>query len=525
MMIKNIGGNDGGHGYSALIVLIFIKNDTTNIKIYKSDYHWLRQDGKKKEILILVCLTKRASFFERLKAETMETKQFYDESLAHASYAVVSNGEMALVDPGRDPKPYLDFARQHNVKVVAVFETHPHADFISSHLEFYEKYGANIYINSEAGVSYPHKPMNDGDEVRIGQVTVRALFTPGHSPDHNTYLLFDEQGNPYAVYTGDALFVGDVGRPDLREGAGNVRMKRKELAHLMFRTIRDVFETLEDDVWVYPAHGAGSLCGKSMRAETYSTLGREKKQNWAFQVKAEEDFVEDLLKNQPFIPKYFPHDVEVNRTGAAPFEESVGAVPHLDKYRPLEAGIPVVDVRSPLLYKRGHLKGAINIPEGDQFETWLGTVIGPGETFYLLVEDNVQLDRIVRRIAKIGYENNIKGAVEYQEYFQERSQILDLEHFNLHPEEYSIIDMRNPLEVQDGKYFKRALHIPLFELRERVREVKTDRPIVVHCAGGYRSAIGSSLCERAMLDTKVYDLGEAIKNFQFLPHKTTQYEA
>ena len=291
----------------------------------------------------------------------METKQFYDKPLAHASYAVVSDGEMALVDPGRDPKPYLDFARQHNAKIVAVFETHPHADFISSHLEFYEKYGANIYINSEAGVSYPHKPMNDGDEVRVGQVTMRALFTPGHSPDHNAYILLDEQGNPYAVYTGDALFVGDVGRPDLREGAGNVRMKRKELAHLMFRTIRDVFETLEDDVWVYPAHGAGSLCGKSMRAETYSTLGREKKQNWAFQVKAEEDF-------------------------------------------------------------------------------------------------------------------------------------------------------------------KRALHIPLFELRERVREVKTDRPLVVHCAGGYRSAIGSSLLQRPLLDTKVYDLGEALKNFQFLPHKPTLYE-
>ncbi|MGD1891754.1 MAG: MBL fold metallo-hydrolase [Cyclobacteriaceae bacterium] len=191
----------------------------------------------------------------------MKVKQFYDEALAHGSYAIVSNKEVALVDPGRDPQPYLDFAQENDAKIVAVFETHPHADFVSSHLEFYQKHGAKIYINSKVGVSYRHEEMNDGAEVKIGNITLRALFTPGHSPDHNTYMLLDEAGNPHSVYTGDSLFVGDVGRPDLREGAGHLRAEREELARQMYYTINDVFKNIEDGVVVYPAHGAGSLCG------------------------------------------------------------------------------------------------------------------------------------------------------------------------------------------------------------------------------------------------------------------------
>lgn len=293
----------------------------------------------------------------------MEVKQFFDPALAHYSYAIASEGEVALVDPGRDPQPYLDFAGEHNAKVVAVFETHPHADFISSHLEFYEKQGAAIYINSKVGVSYPHKTMNDGDEVKFGKVIMKALYTPGHAPDHNSYLLLDETGKSHSVYTGDSLFVGDVGRPDLREGAGHVHMKREELARMMYQTVHHVFKKLADDVRVYPAHGAGSLCGKHMRQDAFSTMGEEKKSNWAFQEDHEDSFVNTLLKDQPFIPKYFPHAVEINRGGAAPFEESVQSVQRLEKDQPLEAGIPVIDVRAEVLYKRGHMKGAINIQD------------------------------------------------------------------------------------------------------------------------------------------------------------------
>ncbi|MGB3781061.1 MAG: MBL fold metallo-hydrolase [Tunicatimonas sp.] len=444
----------------------------------------------------------------------MEVKQFYDEALAHGSYAIVSDGHVALVDPGRDPQPYLDFAKEHQGKIVAVFETHPHADFTSSHLEFYEKYGAKIYINSQVGVSYPHETMDDGDEVRIGKVTMRALFTPGHSPDHNTYLLLDESGNPHSVYTGDSLFVGDVGRPDLREGAGNLRSKREDLARQMYHTINDVFKKIEDNVIVYPAHGAGSLCGKNMGPETSSTIGKEKEQNWAFKVEDEEQFVKNLLENPPFIPQYFPYDVELNREGLAPLEDSLRGIPLVKADEPLEAGFPIVDVRSGVLFKRGHMKGAANIQEGAKFETWLGALIAPNKPFYLVTEDEAQRDRVVRRAAKIGYETHIKGTIMAPEHFQERSQLLDLEHFEVHPEDYTIVDVRNASEAKGNLLFDHAINIPLPEMADRVSEVATDKPVVVHCAGGYRSAAGSSILERALPATKVYDLSEDVKKFQ-----------
>ena len=444
----------------------------------------------------------------------MEVKQFYDEALAHGSYAIASDGKIALIDPGRDPQPYLDFAHEYDGDIVAVFETHPHADFTSSHLEFYEKFGATIYINSEVGVSYPHETMNDGDEVKIGKVTMRALFTPGHSPDHNSYLLLDEQGQPHSVYTGDSLFVGDVGRPDLREGAGNLRAKREELAQQMYHTINDVFKKIEDDVVVYPAHGAGSLCGKNMGPETSSTIGKEKEQNWAFQIADEDQFVKNLLENPPFIPQYFPYDVELNREGLAPLEYSLRGIPSVKTNEPLEAGYPVVDVRSETLFKKGHMKGAINIQEGAKFETWLGSLIAPNKLFYLVVEDEAQRDRIVRRAAKIGYETHIKGVLVNPEHFQERSKLLDLEYFEGHPEDYTIVDVRNALEAKDDLLFEHAINIPLPELAGRASEVPTDKPVVVHCAGGYRSAAGSSILEGALLETEVFDLSEDVKKFQ-----------
>ena len=444
----------------------------------------------------------------------MEVKQFYDEALAHGSYAIASHGKIALVDPGRDPQPYIDFAHEYDGDIVAVFETHPHADFTSSHLEFYEKYGAIIYINAKVGVSYPHETMNDGDEVKIGNVTMRALFTPGHSPDHNSYLLLDEQGNPHSVYTGDSLFVGDVGRPDLREGAGNLRSKREDLARQMYHTINNVFKKIEDNVVVYPAHGAGSLCGKNMGPETSSTIGKEKEQNWAFKVDDEDQFVKNLLENPPFIPQYFPYDVELNREGLAPLENSLRGIPSVKANEPLEAGYPVVDVRSETLFKKGHMKGAINIQEGAKFETWLGSLIAPEKPFYFVTEDEAQRDRVVRRAAKIGYETHIKGTLVAPGHFQERSQLLDLEHFEGHPEDYTIVDVRNASEAEGNRLFEQAINIPLPELSDRVSEVPTDKPVVVHCAGGYRSAAGSSLLEGTLLETKIYDLSEDVKKFQ-----------
>jgi len=445
----------------------------------------------------------------------MKVEQFYDKALGHASYAILSQQAVALVDPARDPKPYMDFAESHGAKILAVFETHPHADFASCHLELHEKLGVKIYINPKVGVSYPFEPMDDGDRVKIGGVTIKALFTPGHSPDHNSYLLVDENEKPHSVYTGDSLFVGDVGRPDLREGAGHIQMERENLAKMMYRTLKQVFEPLENDILVYPTHGAGSLCGKQMNEDTYSTIGQEKKQNWAFQVDDEELFVKSLLEDQPFIPKYFPYEVEVNRAGSAPYKESVEAVPRLEKNAVLKPDTLVVDTRPHEEFKKsGHTEGALNIQEGEKFETWLGSIVGPDERFYLLAKNEQELESVISKAAKIGYEMNIAGAlVIAPDQIETSGELLDLEDFKNKPDKYFVLDIRNATEFQLGKFFNHAVNIPLHELREKAHQITTEKPILVHCAGGYRSAAGYSILSAVLPENKVYDLSEAVEEF------------
>lgn len=447
----------------------------------------------------------------------MNIEQIYDKGLAHGAYAIESDGQVALVDPGRDPQPFIDFAKKHNAQIVAVFETHPHADFASSHLEFHEKFGAKIYVNPKVGVAYEHVPIENGDEVKIGNLTIRAVFTPGHSPDHNTYLLLDENGNKHAVFTGDSLFVGDVGRPDLREGAGNINMKKEELAAQMYDTVHNIFAPMPNDVLVYPAHGGGSACGKSMSMdETYSTIGKEKDRNWAMQVKDKAEFVKTLLEGQVNIPKYFPYSVEMNRKGFEPFEESVKKVPRLSTPSSMDKEVLIIDSRKSESYKKGHLKGAINIPDGEKFEQWLGSIVAPEENFYLLSESPEKLEAVIRKTAKIGYERFIKGALTVDQTFDlsEKSEYADVEALKEQLPKFTILDIRDEEEVKVNKIFKDSIHIPLGQLRERAHEVPSDKPVVVHCAGGYRSAIGSSILESEYNQAvKVLDLGEGIKQF------------
>lgn len=447
----------------------------------------------------------------------MIIEQIYDKSLAHASYAVASQGKVILVDPGRDPEPYLDFAKKHEAEVVAVFETHPHADFASSHLEFQQKYGAKIYINPKVGVSYAYEPLDHNDEVIIGDMTIRALFTPGHSPDHNSYLLIDADGKPEAVFTGDSLFVGDVGRPDLREGAGNIQLKRNELAAMMYDTIHDVFAGLPDDVLVYPAHGAGSLCGKNLSDELYSTIGQQKTENWAFQIKDKDIFVESFLDGQPFIPKYFPHSVELNRRGLDPMENSIDQVPRLKEESEIVEGVTIIDARPEEEFKKGHVKGALNVQatEEGKYETWLGTILDPEEPFYLIAADQKNLDEAIRRTAKIGYEKYIKGALVHPSTADFQAKKAPLKDFDADAESYTILDVRNTSEVETEKIFDSSLNIPLPELKERLDEIPLEKPIVVHCAGGYRSTIGASLLEKKFGDrVDIYDLSTEVESYK-----------
>ena len=444
----------------------------------------------------------------------MEIKQFYDETLAHASYAIISEGEIALVDPARDPQPYYEFAREKKGYIVAVIETHPHADFVSSHLQIHKETGAKIYVSRLLGADYDHITFDTGDVLKLGNITLRALNTPGHSPDSISIVATDDKGKDYAVFTGDTLFIGDVGRPDLREKAGNITAKREKLARDMYRSTRDILMLLDEDVIVYPAHGSGSLCGKALSKETFSTLGQQLDENYALQDMSEDEFVGVLLEDQPYIPKYFGFDVGVNKTGAEDFEKNIQHIPRLDPETKLEKDALIIDTRSRKLFNKGHVPGAINIIEDGKFETWLGSIVGPEEKYYLIAENENCRESVVRRAAKIGYEKNLLGVLLNPSYGTKVHPEILVDELKKYPDNYTIVDVRVESEVRATKYFSNSIHIPLHELRERIHEIPTDKSIVVHCEGGYRSATGSSILESAFPEVIAYDLSEAIKSFK-----------
>lgn len=446
----------------------------------------------------------------------MEVKQFYDEGLAQASYGIFSDGQIALVDPARDPQAYEDWAQEKRGKIVSIFETHPHADFASGHLELSRKHSAPIYVNPKMGVFYDHQALEDGDEVELGKVKIRALFTPGHSPDHHSYLLLDESGNESAVFTGDSLFVGDVGRPDLREDAGNFNLPKEELAEKMYDTVHGIFGQLDDSVAVYPAHGAGSACGKNMvEGENSSSIGKERKRNWALKEKDKEAFVEEMLSDQPSIPKYFPFEVELNRKGLPGFEESVAKVERTQGIENLRPEKLIIDARPAEQFRQGHLEGAINIPDDNKFENWLGTLIAPEEKFYLIAAGKDDLEIVIRKAAKIGYEQFIEAGVVAAEVEGATLETAPTEELKKHPGEFHIVDVRNENEVEEEEIFQKAKHIPLTDLREKLKEIPDNKPIAVHCAGGYRSAIASSIiaAEKGG-NVRVMDISDAIEELK-----------
>lgn len=451
----------------------------------------------------------------------MKIEQWENKGLSHFSYAVLSecSKQIALIDPARNPQPYLDFAAQHDATIVAVIETHPHADFVSSHLEIANTTGATIYTHSSVNAAYAHTPFDEGHSLQLGNITLTSIHTPGHSPDSISLLLQHHQ-QPKAVFTGDTLFIGDCGRPDLREGAGNIKAKREELARQMYASLRQKLMPLPDDVLVYPAHGAGSLCGKALSSAHSSTMGAEKRTNWSLQEMSEAEFVKELLTDQPFIPAYFPFDVELNRTGADPFEESVAAVtigaPVKDEAgaQRLDKALLVVDVRNEKVFKEGHLPHSVNIMEGEKFETWLGSIIQPEEPFYLAGESEEQLQKLLRRAAAIGYEKQVREAFVVT-YATEKSEKADKQKVAENSNDFTIVDVRNPSEVKQKTIFNNAINIPLGDLRKRVNEIPANKPILVHCAGGYRSAAASSLIATQLQpQVSVLDLGEAVKSFE-----------
>lgn len=437
-------------------------------------------------------------------------EQFEDKGLAHFSYVVMAGRKAIVIDPKRDPQVYYDYAKKHDAEIVGIIETHPHADFTSAHLEMHKKLNVPIYSSSLTEPGYPATAFDDGEFIKLtDKVGLRSLYSPGHAPDHISVVLF-ENVKDIALFSGDSLLIGDVGRPDLRDFSNNIESQRQKLAEMMYDTIHTKFAKLGDDVILYPAHGAGSLCGKSIRKAASSTIGYEKQHNYAFQKRTKSEFVSLLLSDQPFIPKYFPYSVGLNIKGAPDLAASLAGIPRLPKNYQPEAESLVIDSRPEEAFKASYIPNAINIQDGGSFATWLGSMVAPDAGFYLVGADGESLETAIYKAASIGYEAKIKGTFVYDATTGKQFAAFDKHSFKPEENEYTHIDTRTAKEVQQEPIFKNSINIPLQELDRRISEIPTDKPILVSCASGYRSAIASSMVKKYLPDAQVYDLGAAV---------------
>jgi len=433
----------------------------------------------------------------------MYFEQFYLGCLAHASYTLASQGEAVVVDPQRDVDMYVKTAEQQGVKIRHIFETHLHADFVSGHQELAARTGAKIYIGARAGARFPHVHVQDGFELRVGRTILKVLDTPGHTPESICLIVIDEEKStqPWAVLTGDTLFVGDVGRPDLSK-----THTPAQLAGMLYESLHHKLLALADDVLVYPAHGAGSLCGRNMRAERSSTIGTERLTNYALQIKSKEDFIRQLTANLPTRPEYFLQDAEINREGAPALSDLIElppiSAPELKSM--LDAGMVALDVRPIDQFAREHVPGSINIALSGQFASWAGTVLGLSARPVLIADSPEQLSEAPLRLSRVGIEDAsgyLKGGVAawkqagfvLAEVPQITAQVLR-ERLQAHASQ--VLDVRREPEWH-AAHIENATWWPLDNFKISPPEIDRDQPVAVHCKSGYRSMIACSLLQRA----------------------------
>lgn len=433
----------------------------------------------------------------------MYFEQFYLGCLAHASYMIGSEGEAIVVDPQRDVDIYLKAAVDHGLKIRHVFETHLHADFVSGHKELATRTGAQIYIGAQAHASFPHVDVRDGFELRVGKMRLNVLETPGHTPESICLVLTDQEKSPrpFAVLTGDTLFLGDVGRPDLSRNH-----TPQQLAGMLYDNLHNKLMALSDDVLVYPAHGAGSLCGKNMRAERSSTIGTERLTNYALQIKSRDAFVKELTTNLPTRPGYFSQDAEINRQGAPALADlpSLPAVSPAKLQSLIASGAIALDVRSGDLFAAAHVPGSVNIALSGQFASWAGTLLGLGPKLVLIADSAEQAAEARMRLARVGIEGAcgyLDGGVPAWKQANLPTEALlqinvqDLRE-KLAKENIRVLDVRREGEWQAG-HIAEADWAPLDYFSTALPDLDRNAPLAVHCKGGYRSMIACSLLQRA----------------------------
>ncbi|SPE43507.1 Beta-lactamase domain protein [Candidatus Sulfopaludibacter sp. SbA3] len=430
----------------------------------------------------------------------MQFEQFYLGCLSHASYLIGSGGVAAVVDPQRDVGIYIAYAAEHGLRIEYVIETHLHADFISGHQELAALAGATIYVGAEAGARFPHVAVHDGDEVRFGDCVLRFLETPGHTTESISILVTDtaRSAQPFAVLTGDTLFIGDVGRPDLSPDH-----TPQQLAGMLYDSLHDKLLTLPDSVLVYPAHGAGSLCGRQMSAERSSTIGQQRLENYALRPKSKDDFVHLLTAELPERPGYFALDAEMNRSGPTPLADlpiPQGLSPQtvLDMQR---NGAVVLDTRPAGQFGGAHVPGAIHIALAGQFASWAGRIIGLEHRIILVAEDRDAMLEARTRLARVGMEN-VAGYLEegMAAWFREGLPVdqvpqVTVQDVHREMEHLQVVDVRQPGEWEQG-HIAQAVLKPLPKLLSMLGDLERGRPVAVHCKSGYRSFIGASLLKR-----------------------------
>jgi glyoxylase-like metal-dependent hydrolase (beta-lactamase superfamily II)/rhodanese-related sulfurtransferase len=435
----------------------------------------------------------------------MYFKQFYLGCLAHASYLIGSAGEAAVVDPQRDVDEYLAEAAAQGLQIKYVIETHLHADFVSGHQEIAARTGAQIVFGAQAGVEFEHRAVREGEEIRMGQVVLRFLETPGHTPEGICILVTDTAApdEPPKLLTGDTLFIGDVGRPDLAGGKGYTS---QVMAEMMYDSLHGKLLKLPDEVEVYPAHGAGSMCGRNMSKETSSTIGEQRKFNYALKPMSKDEFVQMMTADLPEAPSYFPKDAEINRSGARGLSElqpPQALTPQ--EVSELRDGHILLDVRAATDFGAAHVPGSMNIGLGGQFAMWAGSLIPLNSAIIIIADTNAQVDESVVRLARVGIEN-VKGYLDggvqsWQDAGLPIDAIAQVSVSQLKEQmansDLQIVDVRRPGEYVSG-HVPSALNAPLASLDKSLNPLplKKDKLTAVICAGGYRSSAAASLLQK-----------------------------
>jgi glyoxylase-like metal-dependent hydrolase (beta-lactamase superfamily II)/rhodanese-related sulfurtransferase len=433
----------------------------------------------------------------------MYFEQFYLGCLAHASYMLGSEGEAVVVDPQRDVEIYLKAANDRGLKITHIFETHLHADFVSGHIELAARTGATIRISAKAEATFPHAAMHDGTEVKIGKLQITALETPGHTPEGLCLVITDEEKSkkPWAVLTGDTLFIGDVGRPDLSKAH-----TPQQLAGMLYDSLHNKLLKLGDDVLVYPAHGAGSLCGRNMRAERSSTIGTERLTNYALQIKSRDEFIRQLTENLPSRPEYFLQDAQMNRAGAPALNDlpELPPVSAQELKTLLEQEVFALDVRPNADFAAAHVPDSINIALSGQFASWAGAILGLDARPVLIADTQEQYAEARLRLARIGIEDPrgfLQGGIAaWKQAGLPLAQLPQITPQDLQDRllgnQLQVLDVRREAEWQAG-HIEGAAWWPLDNFRVSAPEVDLAAPLAVHCQGGYRSMIACSLLLRA----------------------------